>query len=92
MIFDKIFDIITQRERFGDMSDILDSAVGDAGHAVFLGEFADAVNSCSLRAADRADFLRDADRAGSHSDSQTVHASADQIESLILSHHVSANY
>ena len=74
------------------MSDVFDAAVCNARHVVLFRQLTDFVNGGALGPSDGANFLRDANGSRSHSDPERVDSSANQVQRLILRHHVAANH
>jgi hypothetical protein len=73
------------------VANVLDTTIGDAGNTEAGSEGADTVDGGSLRTADSHDFLGDAGRTATHTNTETVNASSNKRSSLLASHDVSAN-
>ena len=81
----------TKRQTLDNVTNILDTAVGNARNAEPGGESAHGVDGSGLGAADGHDLLGDAGRATAHTNTETVDTSADKSSSLLTSRDVSAN-
>lgn len=73
------------------MSNVLNTAIGDARNAKASRKSAHVVDGSGLRAAHGHDLLGDAGGTTAHADSETVNASGDEGSSLLSSHDVSSN-
>ena len=74
-----------------DVTDVLDTTVGDAGNTEASGEAADAVDSSSLGTANGHNLLGDTGGTTAHTNSETIDTSGDQRSGLLSGHDVSAN-
>lgn len=81
----------TKGETLDDVTDVLDTTVGDAGNTVLSGEAADGVDGRGLGTANGHDFLGNTGRATSHANSQTVYTSLDQGGRLFSGDDVSSD-
>jgi len=82
----------THSETLDDVTNILDTAIGNAGNAEALGKLCDVVDGCGLGTSDSHDLLGDASATATHTNTETVSASSDERSSLIASNDVSANH
>lgn len=81
----------SKAQRFHDVSDVLDAAVGDDWHAELSRVLRDLINSRRLGTTASHDFLRDANRAAAHADTQSVAASVDEVFGLRSRHHIAGD-
>lgn len=81
----------TKSNGLGDVANVLDTTVGNAGDAKLVGELGHRVDSGTLRSADSHNLLGDTDGAGAHSDSETISTSLDERGSLLSGNNVTSN-
>jgi hypothetical protein len=81
----------TERERLGDVTDVSNTSVGPDGNSELPGKLGDTVDGGTLGSTDGHDLLGDTDGSGSHTDSETVSSSLDELGSLLSSDDVSGN-
>ena len=78
-------------ETLDDMSDVLDTAISDAGHAEASRECGDAPHRGRLGSADGHDFLRDTGAAAAHANSQAIGTGSDEGRRLLSRNDVTAD-
>ena len=81
----------TECETLDDVTNVLDTTVGDTGNTEAGSERGDRVDGSGLRTADSHDLLGDASRARAHTDSETINAGGDEASSLLTGDNVAAN-
>lgn len=81
----------TKSKTLHDVAHILDTTIGNTGHAEPPGKGADVVDRSGLGTADGHYLLGDASRATAHTNTETIDTSSDQASGLLPGHDVSAN-
>jgi hypothetical protein len=80
-----------ERESLRDVTDVSDSTVSDDGDAELASELSDGEDGGTLGTTDSSDLLGDADRAGTHADTETVSASGDEGGGLLTADDVAGD-
>lgn len=75
-----------------DVTNVLNTTVGNARNTEALGERGDVEDGCSLGTSNSHDLLGNTSTSTAHTDTKTVGASGNQSSSLVASDDVSANY
>lgn len=81
----------THGETLDNVANVLDTAVSDAGNAEASGELGDVVDGSGLGTTDGHDLLSDTGGAVTHTDTETVNASSDEVSGLLAGDDVTAD-
>ncbi len=81
----------TKGKTLDDMTNVLNTAIGNGRNAKAGGKGADGVNGSSLGAADSHDLLGDAGRTTAHTNTDTINTSLDESSSLLAGDDIATN-
>ena len=74
-----------------NVTNVLDTTVGDARNAETRRERADVVDGSRLRTTNGHNFLSDAGASAAHTNTEAINTSSDQSSSLLSGHHIATN-